>query len=141
MKDATQQVMIQNKSYRDANVYANDRKNLVKFDVGLAPPNSTSWQQVTWKNGIVVRIGSKIRPKWRAWIASLSSKYYATVAFSRRGRKAFFRIANVPSNISKIKIWMPNYKVVTVSVKPGSSKTIDLKRRRRKRGTLKLSRR
>lgn len=122
------------------NIYANDRESQVNFDIGLAPPGSSFEQKITWEEGTMVRISCKIHPKMRAWIASVPSKYHATVTFPRKTKKLSFEITDVPDSISKIKIWMPGYNAIEVDLPKGNSKAVELKRKKKKRGTLTLAR-
>lgn len=122
------------------NIFANDKEVKVNFDIGLAAPGSVFQNEITWDSGQMVKISCKIHPKMRAYVGSLSSKYYQVVPFKKKQKKALIDISDVPDNLTKVTIWMPGYETLNIDLPKGGSETIELKRKKKKRGTLTLTR-
>jgi hypothetical protein len=133
-------MIFKNSDSVEHNIFAHDRKKKVNFDIGLAPPNSKLKEIISWDHESAVQIGCKIHPKMRAWVFSLDSQYNKAITFNRKKKKLKFDIPNVPDNLSKIKVWIPKYKAIEVDLKKGSSVDIELKRKKKKKGTLHLVR-
>ncbi len=133
-------ITFQNSDTINHNIYANDQEHKVNFDVGLAPPGSSFQQSVTWKHGTAIRISCKIHPRMRAWLFSLDSPYYKTIKFEKKVKQISFQMLDLPENVSKFHVWIPSYQEITLDIKPRESQEIDLMRKGKLRGTLKITR-
>lgn len=122
------------------NIFANDKAYKVNFDIGLAAPGSVFENEITWESGQIVKISCKIHPKMRAYIGSISSKYYQIIPFKKKQKKALIDLADVPENLTKVTIWMPGYDTLNIDLPIGTTEKIELKRKKKKRGTLTLTR-
>ena len=122
------------------NVYADDKKKNVNFDIGLALPGSSFEERITWEEGELVRISCKIHPKMRAWVGSMSSKYFQILTFERKQKQASFVIEGVPSGLQTIRVVIPGYDEITTEISVGNTVTVDVNRKKKKRGTMKLQR-
>ena len=121
------------------NIFADDKKSGVKFDVGLMQPNGSNVHEVEWE-GKVVKCGCKIHPKMKTWIASISSKYYKIIEFDRSKKELVFDMNGFPESLSAIKLWMPRYEPIELKLSKGESHTVELKKRGKIYGTLNLTR-
>ena len=121
------------------NIFANDKKSGVKFDVGLMQPSGSNVYEVEWQEK-VVKCGCKIHPKMKTWIASISSQYYKIIEFDRSKKELAFDMNGFPENLSVIKLWMPAYEPIEVQLSKGESQAIELKKRGKIYGTLNLAR-
>ena len=118
------------------NIFADDKEANVKFDVGLLNAGSEAVQDMQWEN-TVVKCSCKIHPQMRAWIASISSQYYKIVDLDK-GKS--FDLSSIPDHLSVVKVWLPNYDPVEFTLQHGESQDIELKKKSKAAGTLKLSR-
>lgn len=123
------------------NVYANDKRLNVKFDLGLARPGSNfaTTQDISWEAGYVLKIGCKIHPKIRTYVVSLSSRHYQVFEFEGE-KTASFDFEAAPAELTTVAVWLPRYDPINVSIKPGERKEIELKKRGKLRGILVLTR-
>jgi plastocyanin len=124
----------------DHNIYANDAKSGVNFDVGLVPPKQTSKVDLTWKEGMVVKISCKIHPKMQSYIANVPGTHHAVVEFEPADRKVAFAIDNVPDKLSAVSIWFPKNDPIDVAVKKGESKSADILEKGKVEGSVSLVR-
>ena len=121
------------------NIFVNDKKAGVQFDIGLMQPGDNHTKEVEW-NEKVVRCGCKIHPKMKSWVASISSRYYKIIEF-KKGQKEFqFSMNTFPEHLTKVKVWMPKYKEIELSIASGASKKVDLEKKGKPAGALTLTR-
>jgi hypothetical protein len=132
-------VVFQNSDSVSHNIFADDREANVKFDVGLINTGEHASQDLHWEN-TVVKCSCKIHPKMRAWVASISSKYYEIVDFEKQKQSFKFTMDNLPEELTKVSIWMNKYEKIETSVNKGESETVEIKRRDEVVGELTLSR-
>lgn len=116
-------VLLRNADVINHNIYADDKEAKAKFDVGLMAPGTITDLQIGWDDA-VIRSSCKIHPGMRAWIASISSRYYATLMFRPSQQSAEFTIDNVPSGLSKVKIWLPNVPTKEFEIRRGESSKV-----------------
>ncbi len=124
----------------DHNIFANDRSSGVEFDVGLMPTGTTNKLDVDWKKDTLVRLGCKIHPRMRAYIANINSDSYKVFEFDRDKTEYAAEIDNVDDSTSQFRFMFGNFDPVEVEVKKGESKTIPLTKRGKEAGSAKISR-
>jgi hypothetical protein len=124
----------------DHNIYANDAKQKVKFDVGLMTPGHSTKLKMVWPDDSLVRIGCKIHPKMRSYVANINSRFYHAFQFTKKVKSYQFSIAKVPDDKSQLTLIMPKYDKLTIELKKGESKTVEVKRKGKVKATLTLSR-
>ena len=122
------------------NIYANDSKLNVKFDLGLALPDSdfSKSQPVSWPDGEVLKVGCKIHPNMRVYIASLASRYHKVLEFG--DVVTDFEFKAPAAKLTKVAVWLPQYERITLTLKPGEQKEIPLKHEGAQAGSLVLNR-
>ncbi len=134
-------IAFKNSDKIDHNIYADDKRLGIKFDLGLmrAGSNFSGTQPISWEAGEVVKIGCKIHPKIRFYAVSLTSRYHRVLEFN--GEKVTsFRFEVPPGKLTKVAVWLPKYDPINVSIKPGERKDIELKKKGKLRGTLFITR-
>ncbi len=134
-------ITFKNSDKIDHNIYADDKRLGIKFDLGLmrAGSNFSGTQPISWEAGEVVKIGCKIHPKIRFYAVSLTSRYHRVLEFN--GEKVTsFRFEVPPGKLTKVAVWLPKYDPINVSIKPGERKDIELKKKGKLRGTLFITR-
>ena len=122
------------------NVYARNKAHNVKIDIGFLKPGEEKTQEVGWNEGIAAKMKCKIHASMQAWVFLTSSQYYKAIDFKRK-KKTSFVINDVPDSLSKITIWMTDLKKpLEVELPIGQTIEIKLKKRKKVRGTLTLTR-
>lgn len=133
-------VVFNNGDTFDHNIFANDLKNKISFDIGLMPSGQSSEIKMDWKEDTMVRIGCKIHPKMRSYIANVNSDYYQEFEFQKKVKSYPINISNVPADQHEIELIIPKYERITVSLLKGESKTVDIIKKGKVRGSLIVSR-
>ena len=137
-KDTT--IKLKNSDDVEHNIYAQDIKNDVAFDIGLAPPGSEVDKVIDWNEGLVIKIGCKIHPKMRSWIANIDSKYHG-IHIPEKTEKTFeVKLDAVPGDKKMVRIWMPGYDDIRIEVGAGANQEGQLSRKGKPKGTYKVSR-
>jgi len=135
-----QNITFNNSDEVDHNIFANNTKINAVFDVGLMTPGSTANIELNWKQNSLARIGCKIHPKMRAYIANITSNYYQVLPFEKKVKIYQVTINDVPSNLTSLNLLMPGYKIMQFQLQSGESKELAVSKKGKQRGTLKLSR-
>jgi hypothetical protein len=133
-------VAFNNSDSFDHNIFANDLKNNISFDIGLMPSGQSSEIKMNWKEDTMVRIGCKIHPKMRSYIANINSDYYQEFEFQKKVKSYPVNIAEVPADQHEIELIIPKYERITISLLKGESKTVDIMKKGKVRGSLIVSR-
>jgi len=86
-------LLFRNSDSMGHNVYADDKRAGVKFDVGLMQPEAEDEISVNWDEAALVRIGCKIHPKMKAYIANVPFDEFIQLDFPTRLKNgnSFFR--------------------------------------------------
>ena len=124
----------------DHNIYASDAKTGVNFDVGLVSPAQSSVVDLTWKEGMVVKIGCKIHPKMQSFIANVPGTHYAVVEFESADKQGSFKIEGVPDKVSQVSVWFPKHDPIDLAIKAGETKTAPVAEKGASEGSLSLVR-
>ncbi|WDE03192.1 hypothetical protein SG34_017440 [Thalassomonas viridans] len=135
-----QKIKFNNSDDVEHNIFTNETKHSANFDVGLMQPGSTSEVALNWQENSIVRIGCKIHPKMRAYIANILSDYYQVLDFEKKKKNYQIQINDVPSTLTTMNLLMPGYKNMEFELQPGETKEIPISKKGKQRGTLKLSR-
>jgi plastocyanin len=133
-------VIFNNGDSFDHNIFANDLQNNISFDIGLMPSGQSSQIKMDWKEETMVRIGCKIHPKMRSYIANVNSDFYQEFEFQKKVKIYPINISDVPADNHEIKLIIPKYESITVTLLKGESKTIDIIKKGKVRGSLIVSR-
>ena len=138
------EITFQNSDDISHNVYADDRENGVKFDLGISEASSKFSRKVkiSWDEGKIVKVACKIHPRMHTWVASLSTSHYQVVKFDRKKKGASFevKLKDVPSTLEKISLWLPKFESQSIAVKTGETKVADLIRKGKVKGSIKIVR-
>ncbi|MDC3332683.1 hypothetical protein OAV62_00415 [bacterium] len=133
-------VTLLNQDEVEHNIYSNDSSSGVEFDVGLMPPGSKQSLSVDWEKDSLVRVGCKIHPKMRSYIATIDSLHYQMFEFDRKKKSFSINIDNVPDSATLIKILMPKYDPIEINLGPGSKSTVKLTKKGSEKGSVALHR-
>lgn len=122
------------------NIFANDAKSGVQFDVGLMEPNTMTNLDVSWEENTLTRIGCKIHPKMRSYILNTQSDYVHLFEFEKAVKEYDISIADVPADTTAFVLLLPKYDILEFELAPGESKSIDVMRKGKKKATLTVNR-
>lgn len=121
------------------NIFANSPKSGVKFDIGLLPPGANSKiDTASWGDDAVVRIGCKIHPKMKTYVANISSSKQHIIEFEKK-KKEYNVVLDAIEGVQPVVLWMPGYDRISVEINPGETKEIELIKKKKVKGTLTLS--
>lgn len=127
-------VTFKNSDNVEHNVFANDVKESAKFDVGLMPPGGEKQIRVDWKENSIVRVGCKIHPKMRTYLASIDTPYHKIIEFQKGKQEYKFTINNIPKDSKALFFNIPKYDVVALDLSVGTSWTMDITKKGKVRG-------
>ncbi len=133
-------IIFKNSDEVDHNIFANDRKSNVKFDVGLMPPGDNREFPQQWPADSLSKISCKIHPKMRGYIAAISSSAVQQFEFDRSNSSFAIDLQRVPSDANEIRLLLPKYDAIVLPIAKGETKTADLVRKGKNKGKLTLIR-
>lgn len=122
------------------NIFADDAKSGVKFDVGLMEPNTSTNLDVNWSQDSLTRIGCKIHPKMRSYILNTNSDTVQLFEFDRKVKEYAVALSDVADTATSFSLALPKYDPVEFDLAAGETKTIEVTRKGKKRATLTVSR-
>lgn len=124
-------VIVDNADNQTHNVFTTDAG--LDVDLGLAPPQQSVRQQITWGEGTFVRFGCKIHPDMQLWIGSVASRLRAEVAWDAARHRGTAVLAGITAP-AVIHVWLPRYEPLTLTLQEAALSG-DLVLRGNKRGT------
>lgn len=130
-------IKLKNSDAIDHNIFANDKDTGVKFDIGLAKPNSELEQKLEWQADKVVKIGCMIHPKMKAYIANINSKVFKIIEFEKKEKTKVVELGGIPQDAKKAKLWMPKYQPIEIDLSSQKS-AFDLMRKGKSKGVVKI---
>ncbi|MFT4929430.1 MAG: hypothetical protein ACI8WB_005563 [Phenylobacterium sp.] len=133
-------MLFSNSDTFDHNIYANDKKQKVKFDVGLMTPGNSTEIKMDWPDESLVRVGCKIHPKMRSYVANVKSDHFYAFPFKKKVKSYDFSIKEVPSDKDQLILMIPKYDKLTIELKKGDSKTIEVTRKGKVKANLTITR-
>ena len=133
-------VSFKNSDTLDHNVYASDKKQNVTFDIGLMAPQNSAEIAMDWSEESLVRIGCKIHPKMKSYVANVNTDFFHAFEFEKKIKSYEFEIQKVPAKEQTVVLLMPKYEKQTFTLKKGETKTIDIQNKGKTKATLTVSR-
>jgi len=130
-------ITFQNSDDFQHNVFANDSKTDVKFDVGLMEQGQTTEVEVAWKENTITRIGCKIHPKMRSYVANINSDSYHIFPFEKKVKE--YGIDLEVGTHNEFILLIPKYDALTFTLNAGESTTLEVTRKGKKRATLNVT--
>ena len=118
------------------NVFANSPENNVTFDLGLIKPGDSTEINVDWEPYSVIRIGSRVNPKARAYIANIPGEMYSPLDLGPRVKNYAVTMNIYNREILSFGIWLPKYDPVKITLKPGEKITFPLMKNGSKHGEI-----
>lgn len=131
---------LKNNDEFEHNIFANDTKQNVQFDVGLMQPGSSQSLMPTWEPNTLVRIGCKIHPKMRSYIANIPSDNYLGFEFEKKIKNIPFELNKIGPNSTHFMLLLAGMDSVEIQLNKGESKTFKLTRKGKDKGSITISR-
>jgi len=132
-------VTFKNSDNVEHNVFANTPQQSAKFDVGLMSPGAEKRIKVDWNENSIIRVGCKIHPKMRTYLASIDSPYHKIIEFNKSIKKYTFTINNIPEDAKHFIFNIPKYDAVTIDLTTGILWTVDVSKKGKVRGQITIN--
>lgn len=137
--DKNNAVIFKNSDATDHNIYANDVRSGVKFDVGLLPANGEKTLNIQqWPDDVFVRVGCKIHPKMRAYLANIETQNYQALDFDMANKTASTEIT-LNTDETGISVWFAGYQPLTYSIDRDKPVSFAINRKGKQRGTITIT--
>lgn len=134
-----QEMVFKNSDEVSHNIFAQDTKLNVNFDVGLMAVGATQKKAINWEKGKVVRMSCKIHPKMRTYVASVDSKYHKVLKIPKK-KVYSFSLEGVPDNLSEVTFWFSSkWDPITVKVAKGEKKKVEMTKKKKKAAKLEIT--
>lgn len=117
------------------NIFANDKKTGIKFDVGLMQTGQKVDVSADWSDNTMTRVGCKIHPKMRTYVANIQSSAYQVFEFEKKVNAYDVKL-NSSSSVNEFVLMIPKYDQLTFTLAPGEEKTLEVTRKGKKKATL-----
>ena len=132
-------VTFKNSDKVNHNIFANDVKQGANFDVGLMAPGGEKVIPVNWQEDALVRVGCKIHPRMRMYIASVPAEFYQVVEFRPDQSHYEITLNNLPANAQEIVLRIPKYEPVTIDLKESKNLRKVILKKGKPRGSITLT--
>jgi len=131
-------VTFNNSDSVDHNIFAQDKATGAKFDIGLMPPGNTSTVDVNWEENSLIRIGCKIHPKMRSYIANVPSNHYQVFQFRDDAPPYTFSIEGISKASTKAILILPGYDFLEIDLNGDSGKSLTFTRKGKPKGNINI---
>jgi plastocyanin len=121
------------------NIFALDQAAGVFFDVGMVAPKEQAKKTIDWQAGKVVRLGCKIHPEMKAYIANVESRYNKIISLKPEEVKSTLTL-NTGAKLTKVAFWFPKFDPIEVDIPAGKTQSVPLVKKGEVVGTATLSR-
>lgn len=138
--DSAGELIFENSDKVDHNIYINDTRNQIQFDTGLMVPEQTINIPVTWKNDTLVRLGCKIHPKMRTYLANINTENYIILDFKDKNPFQKFTLDNIGDHITELAVLFPGYDPIKIPLDSGQSNTVTVTKKGKEKASATISR-
>ncbi|MCD6059726.1 MAG: hypothetical protein K0S16_37 [Moraxellaceae bacterium] len=136
------ELKIKNSDDFEHNVFADDKRQTgIAFDLGRIPAHDQLKLPVRWKEDSLLRLGCKIHPKMKTYVANLRSQHVATIPFAPGRQDYEVSLVQVPAGLQEIRVLLPDLPPLSATLKAGESRTLTVTAKGRTLGTIELARR
>lgn len=118
------ELKIKNSDEFEHNIFADDRQTNIAFDLGTIVPRGNFRLPVRWKQDSLLRLGCKIHPKMKAYVANIQASRYATIAFEPGKMDYEVVLDKVPAAKAEVRLLLPELPPLVMSLKAGQSKLL-----------------
>jgi plastocyanin len=117
------------------NIFANDKSTGIKFDVGLMETGQKTEIKADWKDDTVTRVGCKIHPKMRTYVANIQSSAYQVFDFEKGANEYAIKFSS-KSDSNEFVLMIPKYDELKFTLNPGEEKTLEITRKGKKKASI-----
>jgi plastocyanin len=133
---------IRNSDDFEHNIYADDRQQTgIALDLGTIAAHDEMKLPVKWKGDSLLRLGCKIHPKMKTYVANIKSQHAATIPFVRGQQDYDVILVGVPAHLPEVRLLLPNLPMFSATLKVGESITLPIQMQTRAIGRIELTRR
>jgi len=139
LADSKSPFTFKNSDTYDHNIFARDTDAGAVFDVGLMSSGSEEKIDVNWAKDTLVKIGCKIHPRMRAYIANIDASQHQIIEFNKEQQSYDFSLSDVPDNVKKLVVLLPGFDPLEILLSEKSGQTVEILRRGKRRGEIKVN--
>jgi hypothetical protein len=133
---------IKNSDDFEHNIYADDRGQTgIALDLGTIAARDQLKLPVKWQGDSLLRLGCKIHPKMKTYVANITSQHTATIPFTRGQQDYEVVLVGVPANLGEVRLLLPNLPMFSATLKAGETRSVPIMMQTREIGRLELTRR
>lgn len=110
------------------NIFADDPQQNAIFDVGLMQPGETASMRIEWSRDSLVRIGCKIHPRMRAYLANISTEQFTAFERERGVREYRMTLEGVGQTARAVKLLLAGFDPMHIPIEAGEEKEITITR-------------
>ena len=133
------EVLFKNSDVVDHNVFANDAKHNAKFDVGLMLSGGEKNIPVNWAVDSMIRVGCKIHPRMRTYIATVNASFHQVVEFNSEQKTFPLTLSGIPAGSQQLIIQIPKYDEIKLDISKANQWTAAITKNGKQRGEIALS--
>lgn len=123
------------------NIFADDPEKNAIFDVGLMQPGETASMRIEWNRDSLVRIGCKIHPRMRAYLANISTEKFTSFERERGTREYQLQLDDVPGSTASVTLLLAGFDPMRIAIANGEKQELVLTRNGLPAATGSISRR
>ncbi|WP_373097593.1 hypothetical protein [Zhongshania sp.] len=132
-------VLFKNSDQVEHNVFANDSKHKAKFDVGLMQTGGKKAISVDWEADAMIRVGCKIHPRMRAYIATVDARFHQVIEFNAEQKVFPINLKNIPAGSKKLVINIPKYDEIILELGNENQWSAAITKKGKKRGEITIA--
>lgn len=121
------ELLLENSDPFQHNIFVDDKKTGVAFDLGMMAPQGKASVPVRWQTDSLLRIGCKIHPKMKAHVANIQSSHYAVVVFSPDRKEYQVEIRDVPEKLREVRVLLPDMPPLVALLEAGQAQDLEMK--------------
>ncbi len=122
----------------DHNIFASDSELGVQFDFGLMAPGVEQEQTAAWEPGTLLRIGCKIHPRMRTYIANIPPSRHVLLPFDRKEKEYSVQLEVAAGSGAGAVLLIAGYEPIRVKLLAGQPQVVELLRKGRSGGKVTL---
>lgn len=111
------------------NIFADDPAQNAIFDVGLMQPGETASMRIEWNRNSLVRIGCKIHPRMRAYLANISTETFTAFERARGTREYKLKLEEVPASAESVTLLLAGFDPLHIAIKAGEKQALAITRK------------
>jgi len=135
-----EQIVLRNSDEIGHTIYAELNPPEHVWDVDFMPANSSTSRPLSTNVDEFYTLKCKLHDYMLSWAGAIKTKYYKIIDLEEGQQDLRFQFGEIPPEFSQIKLWMPEYEPIALSIKQGEEVSIDLIRKGTARGKLILKR-